>query len=657
MNKKVKDIKQVKIYKAKFITSIIILDIITVISLYLIMPIIQGYPPFSDDLAFQKKVQVLTHIQQYTIVLIIGIALNITSMKIYMKNIYAYMNKYYRKEEIDYSEIVKTRRDCINVPYKLAIFELIGIALLGLILNFIMLAKPFAILKFTLMIMSLASITALMILIVSQKFFYEVMESTYKVNNKYEMHNGIRIKNSLSLQIQILPFIVVVLIIISLIGYSKAMDKHGNAISNYYEAYIEAKEDEIGTIDKQNLIQFLDRIPLYDKSNYYFIIEPEDSNIYISNPNGSISSFVIDYRDFFYSKTKGRLYERFGIDEQLYAKKTVDDSGRIWYIGFKFEVVDYSLFTYYMALDAVVLVLYLIISYIWAKTETKNANRISKNLKAILDSAQPEKINELPIMSNDEFGDLSYYYNKIQEKLNEKQAIISIQTKFATIGEMATLMAHDINNPASSLDASIELLNNIKVEESKQEQYQKLLNNMRISNDKILKVVNDTQGQFKNASDTNKRKFSLQQLLTDLSRSEENEIAKVNGKINIRMHKEIMIYGVESKLYQVIMNIVRNAILSYRERGIQGDVNIYTSEDIEEYTIAIEDKAGGIPKEIIPTLFKKILTTRGTKGTGLGLYLSAGIIKGDFKGELTFETDDKGTTFYINLPKNEEEQK
>lgn len=453
-----KNTKQVKKFKTKFISSIFLLDLITIIILYLIMPTIQGYPPYSEDFAFQAKVQPLTHIEQYTAILLIGMTLNIISLKLYMKRIYAYINKTDKKEDIKYEEILKVRKDCINVPYKLALFEFFGILILGLLLNLVMLAQPFAVVKFTLMIISLASITALSVLIISQKYLYNILESTYIKDKRYERNNGIRIKNSLSLQIQMLPFVLVVLILISLVGYSKAMNKQGETITSYYKAYLEAEEEKMNNINIDSLKQFLDKIPVYNKSDYYFIITPNDETIYVSDKDGSISSFVLDYRDFFFKKTDGRLYENFGIDEQLYAKKVLDSNGKIWYIGFKFKVVDYELFIYYLLIDVIVLALYSMLSYIWAKNMSKNSNKISEKLKKILDTNTLDKENILPVMSNDELGDLSYYYNKIQEKLINQQDIISIQSKFTAVGEVAVGMAHDINSPASAIEGTVNLL-------------------------------------------------------------------------------------------------------------------------------------------------------------------------------------------------------
>lgn len=616
-----KNTKQVKIFKRKFISSIFLLDLITIIALYLIMPTIQGYPPYSENFAFQDKVQVLTHIEQYTVILLIGMALNIISLKLYMKNIYTYINKSYKETRIEYEEILKVRKDCINVPYKLAIFEFAGILILGLLLNLIMLARPFAVVKFTLMIISLASITALSVLIISQKYLYNILESTYQKEKRYEKSNGIRIKNSLSLQIQMLPFVLVVLILISLVGYSKAMNKQGETITSYYKAYLDAEEENMNNINIESLKQFLNSIPLYNEKDYYFIITPNDETIYVSNKNGSISSFVLDYRDFFFEKTEGRLYENFGIDEQLYAKKLLDSAGGIWYIGFKFEVVDYELFVYYLLIDIIVLALYSILSYIWAKSMSKNSNRISENLKEILDTNTINKENILPIMSNDELGDLSYYYNKIQEKLISQQDIISIQSKFSAIGEVAAGMAHDINSPASAIEGTVNLLYDFKVD-SNEEEYKLLLDNMKVAIEKILKIVNNAREQFRNHDNLNKEEFTLNEVLMNMKSAEEPSIIKEGCSITVKTEKEIKLYGIKSKLYQVIVNLVRNSLNAYKDNNLQGKINIEAEENQNETIIKVIDNAGGIPEEIKEDLFKKILTTRGTKGTGLRIIFS-----------------------------------
>lgn len=652
---KTKQTKQLKQFKRTFIESIVIIDFITIALLYLIMPIIQGYPPYTENFAFQQKVQTLTHVEQYIIVLLIGIAMTLVAMKLYMKNIYRYINSHSNKEEIEYSEILKVRKDCLNVPYKLAIFELSGILLLGLLLNLIMLVQFLAVIKFTMMIVSLASITSLLLLIISQKYLNNILFSTYEVNSKYEMHNGFRIKNSLGLQIQMMPFIAVVLIIVSLIGYSKAMEKQANASSNYYEVYLERENIGNDNISTSALKNTLNKIPLKNEKDYYFIIEPDDKDIYVSKESGSISQFVLDYRDFFFDKTNGRLYERFGVDEQLFAKKITDTKGQAWYIGFKFEVIDNELFLYYSIIIILVLTIYAILSYVWAINFSKNTDRISKKLRNILESEQEiNNKNILPIMSNDELGDLSYYYNKIQEKLINQQVTIQKQGQLATLGELAGGMAHDINTPISAIDTAILMLEK-RVEGT--EEQKEIITNMKICTDKIKAIVNGMRNQIRNLGSTEKQWFEVSKIISDLNIILKNELIKAKCVLNVDINENVKIYGERNKLSQVITNLIMNSIQAYSANSIEGDINVIVKQEKENCIIKVIDEAGGIPEKMQELIFKNILTTKGTQGTGIGLYLAYSVIKGVFEGNLTFETiAGKGTTFIIEIPNNFKEE-
>ena len=98
--KKQRDTKEVKKFRWKFTSMVLIVDAIAVILIYFIMPLVQNFPPLSEDFAFQRDVQVLTHIQQYTVAYIFGISIHLFSFSVLMRNIYKYLNKYYRKEKI-----------------------------------------------------------------------------------------------------------------------------------------------------------------------------------------------------------------------------------------------------------------------------------------------------------------------------------------------------------------------------------------------------------------------------------------------------------------------------------------------------------------------------------------------------------------------------
>ena len=67
--------------------------------------------------------------------------------------------------------------------------------------------------------------------------------------------------------------------------------------------------------------------------------------------------------------------------------------------------------------------------------------------------------------------------------------------------------------------------------------------------------------------------------------------------------------------------------------------------------IAIEDFAGGLPKNVEEKLFKEMVTTKGKNGTGLGLFMSYSNIRAHFNGSMSCKSEaGKGTTFFIEIP-------
>ena len=167
---KQKNTKEVRKHKLKFVGLVVIADLIAVIISYFIMPLAQNFPPYTEDFAFQDAVQPLTHIQQYTVALFMGVAIHLFSFRLLTKKIYRYMNKYYRKEKISYNEIKQVRKDCINIPYKFFAFQIMLFLGVGLIFNFIMLANLLSIIRFTLIILSIAALLAILMLIVTKNY-------------------------------------------------------------------------------------------------------------------------------------------------------------------------------------------------------------------------------------------------------------------------------------------------------------------------------------------------------------------------------------------------------------------------------------------------------------------------------------------------------
>lgn len=653
---------------------ILVLDAIAVILSYFIMPLVQNFPPLSEDFAFQREVQPLTHIQQYTIVYIIGISVHLFSFSILMKRIYLYLDKYYRKEKIKYEEIKKVRKDCINIPYRVFIVQMIIIISIGILFNFIMLASKLAIIRFTLMIIAIASIISVILLIGTQKILYQVNLTTYEITNKYEKHNGIRITNSRNLLFQMVPFIAVILIVVSLIGYSKAVQQEGFATGNYYKAYIETKNITPEKVNMESLKAILDTIPLQAESNYYYIISPNDEEIYVSSPEGEVSSFVLSYRNYFLNSEEGFLYEKFGVDEQLYTKQVKDANGESWYIGFKYPVVDLDLLIYYFKLIIIVIIVYSILLYIWSQNISANLIRTTNSLKNILDEENINKNRMLPLASNDEFSDLAYYYNKIQEQtvkniemIHKNQDTLMERERLASLGQLIGGIAHNLKTPIMSISGATEGLKDLIKEyelsigdpEVTKEDHHEIAKDMNSWVSKIKThteymsdVITAVKGQAVTLANDEDMTFTIEELIkrVDILMKHELKNAIIFLNIELNTDSNITLKGDVNSLVQVINNMISNAIQAYGGKK-EEKIDLIVDKNNDELIIRIKDYACGMSEEVKNKLFKEMITTKGKNGTGLGIYMSYSTIKAHFNGNIIVESEiGKGTEFIITLP-------
>ncbi len=670
--KKQKTHKEVKKFKFKFYALIFLADLIAVVISYYVMPLVQNFPPYTEDFAFQDAVQVLTHVQQYTVALVFGVILHALSFKFLMKDIYKYLNKFYKKEPISYEEVLKVRKDCINIPYKFYAFQIILLFGVGLLFNFIMLANLLSIVRFTLAILSIAAMLSFLLLIVSQKILYKVILTTYEVYPKYEKNTGYRITNSKNIIIQMTPIFVVVLIVITLIGYSKAVTQEGYASANYYKAYIQTREISKYDVSMDKLKNILNTIPLKTDKDYYFIITPDDKEIYTSNPNGKVSSFALSYRDFFGDRTDGIWYEQFGVDEQLFSYKLEDINGKTWYVGFKYETVDASLLTYYSGIVLCVTILFSYTLYFSTKNLSKDVIKISTSLKEILTTG---KGRTLPITSNDEFGDLAYYYNKIQElnarnieEIQDNQEKLMEKERLATLGQMVGGIAHNLKTPIMSIAGACEGLDGLVREydssigdpEVTVNDHHEIASDMKNWIDKIethteymSDIITAVKGQVVTLSNQEVINFTIDELIKRVNILMKHELKNSLTDLNIDMNNvdaNLTLNGDINSLVQVLNNLISNAIQSYdgqKNKQIDLDFNMQKGNLI----ISVRDYGKGISKETQEKLFKQMVTTKGKNGTGLGLFMSYSNIRAHFNGNITFESElGKGSIFHVILP-------
>ena len=658
--------KEVSRMKLRLYILIILVNLILIFVTYKIMPIIQNYPPNSENIAFQKSVEKLSHVEQYIMIFVVGTAIHIFTLNKSLKNIYRFLNKYHNKEKVSYDEIKETRKDCITVPYKFYLLQIIIVLVLGMSLTFLLISDGLAILKFFLMLLAITTLIEIIQFTFIQRELKNVMIKTYNTESKYEKNLGLRLNFSTNLILQIIPFIGVSIIIISLIGYAKATEKFAETNANYYEAYLENRD--FNNVNINEIKENLKSIPLKSQNDYYFIYIPDISYEYTSKPEAKISDFFKKYLDFYFEGNSDIIYEFYGTEQQAYTLRLKDNTGMSWYIGFEYNTTDQPLMAYYITIIIGALLIYTIFIYILAKNISNNIVNVSNSLEKILKGKNKNK-EKIAIFSNDEIGDLSYYYNKIAElteehekELKDNEYIMQRQAQFAILGEFAGGIAHDLNSPLSAIQSNVTTLkkyfnyNRVQADQEDKAEIINILNNMDSSIERMSNTIAGVRNQIRATGDKDKEEFSLKELIDGIEILFGSILRKNNCQILNKVNENYKILGEKNKLDRVIGNVIKISIDAYQEIGKNGVIEVNAIKESDKYIIIIKDEAGGISDEVKDTLLKEMKTTKKENGTGFGLYYSNTIIESSFKGKMYFETTDGvGTIFYIEIPINKEE--
>jgi two-component system NtrC family sensor kinase len=222
--------------------------------------------------------------------------------------------------------------------------------------------------------------------------------------------------------------------------------------------------------------------------------------------------------------------------------------------------------------------------------------------------------------------------------------------KMASLGEIASGVAHEINNPLMILKGKTNLLRRLVVDENFDSV--KLMEHIDKIDFVTERINNITKGMSlysRTANDVGMISARVEDIISStlILCKERLENEFIDVKINFNKNLSIECYP--SEISQVIINLLFNAhdaILNLTDRWIK--INI--EEDKDFIIIKVTDSGEGIDKNIVEKIMQPFFTTKEIgKGTGLGLSLSFEIIK-KHNGFLFYDSEAKNTTFVVKLP-------
>lgn len=256
----------------------------------------------------------------------------------------------------------------------------------------------------------------------------------------------------------------------------------------------------------------------------------------------------------------------------------------------------------------------------------------------------PKKLQLLTIFSMEVSSALSQSTRLKEEQKNLQQAA---QAEFSL---KARKVVHEINNPLSIMRNYLHALG------TKLDQEHPAHNELNLIADEVQRVGDILLHFSQSAQLTDEfdsKRMDVNELIIKVCKLFEESLFRTQG-IQLEYHFEKQLPSLDidaGKMKQVLINLLKNAAEAIPKNGL---IEIFTAGNLmmdkKTYLeIRIRDNGPGIPAEILNNLFSPVVSTKGKEHSGLGLAISANLIK-EMNGKIHCKSNDKGAEFQILLP-------
>jgi PAS domain S-box-containing protein len=225
--------------------------------------------------------------------------------------------------------------------------------------------------------------------------------------------------------------------------------------------------------------------------------------------------------------------------------------------------------------------------------------------------------------------------------------------KLAAMGRVAGIIAHEINNPLDTLRNAFYLLRDHPSLDEDARKY------TRIADEELSRVAHITRQTLSFYRESKEAApVLITEILNDILMLQIRLLERTGIALEKQFSSDGLVFGFPGDLKQVFLNLIGNAIQAMPQGGrlrIQVSEVVDKSLQREGVRVSISDTGSGIRPEDSKQLFEPFFTTKSTKGTGLGLWISKGIVQ-KYQGSIRFRSirlpGGNITTFSVFIPKS-----
>ena len=267
----------------------------------------------------------------------------------------------------------------------------------------------------------------------------------------------------------------------------------------------------------------------------------------------------------------------------------------------------------------------------------------------------PVYLSICPLFENNEkVAYMGFTIDRSQQVELEQQLLHS--NRLAVLGVLGAGLAHELNNPLTSISLEAENLRDQMEEgifhrDGQLNSVETILKGV----DRMQRVISHLLVYVRKGSESGEEEICMSDLITDSRLFLERQFSNRNIYISTNIDENQWVRGKRTDLESVFHNLLTNSRDAFEENEgrLESRHNIEITSSVPEegwVEFIYRDNAGGIPSSVIPKIFDPFFTTKKEgKGTGLGLSISNKIIK-EHKGSLRVNVYGNSTEFKILLP-------
>ena len=232
----------------------------------------------------------------------------------------------------------------------------------------------------------------------------------------------------------------------------------------------------------------------------------------------------------------------------------------------------------------------------------------------------------------------------------DNERMLAQQAKHAALGEMMDAVAHQWKQPLNAISMLTDLLLIDFDDGIVDKQYlQTYKDDLWGQIDHLLNTLSEFRTFFRpNKTDA---LFSIKKAIDVVLLLTKDEFMKNAITITVQGEENLELFGIENEFKHIVLNIINNAKDAFKTVEVpsrQITITIQSERDI--VTITFQDNAGGIPKAILPDIFKPNVTSKSQSGgTGIGLYMSMQIAQ-KLGAQLRAQNHKEGACFTLKVP-------